>query len=387
MIDFLIAGGGIGGAVLARLLARQDKTVLVLERETSPRHVVRPEVLWPATVRTLEGMLTSLDPAEWRLPLQGLRIFYGSRVLTEIDQAALQKAGVTPNSSDPNVTRTSLLTDPAFEIRRGVELVELIRNSERVCGARIRDTATGTVSEIESQCVVGDDGANSLVRRGCGIDLRIHKLPVELACFEFDWPAALPAGIPHVVLNPRGSSQGVAVMGGIPLPQGRGIALIVLRWPQAQNTAVIQDSLRQLKETDSPVAGLIGPRQFPDDFAHFRPQFGHAARYGIPGAVLLGDAAHPVTPAGGQGANMAIADAVALADCIKENPGDFLAAYEHRRRKANGASVSISRSVAWGFKVPRWLFDFLAPRLVRWFGRNPSWGLQRFATSFRDTES
>jgi 2-polyprenyl-6-methoxyphenol hydroxylase-like FAD-dependent oxidoreductase len=158
-----------------------------------------------------------------------------------------------------------------------------------------------------------------------------------------------------------------------------------MRWPQSQNSEVIQNCLRQFNETDSPLTGLIGHRRFPDDFAHFRPQFGHATRYGIPGAVLLGDAAHPVTPAGGQGANMAIADAVALADCIKANPTDFLTAYQHRRRKANDASVSISRTAAWAFKMPVWLFDRLVPLLARWFGRNPTWALQRFATSFRDT--
>jgi len=41
---------------------------------------------------------------------------------------------------------------------------------------------------------------------------------------------------------------------------------------------------------------------------------GHAPRYGAAGAVVMGDAAHPVSPAGGQGANMSIADARALAE-------------------------------------------------------------------------
>lgn len=382
MLEFLIAGGGIGGAVAAHLLARQGRKVLVLERESSPRHVVRPEVLWPTTVRTLEPMLAGVDQREWRLPIQGLRAFRGDRALFEIDQTAFEKARVVPYSSDPNATRTGLLTSTGFEVRRGTELVDLLWQGDRVRGARVRDIATGAVSEIESEWVVGDDGGNSLVRRECKIAIQIRKVSIQLACFEFAWPAGLPTAVPHVVLNPAGSSRGVVAMGGIPLPRGRGIALLLLRWPQAENSTAIQTALRQFNELNSPLAGVMGERRFPEDFIQFRPQFGHASSYGMPGAVLMGDAAHPVTPAGGQGANMAIADAVALAQCVQESPADLVKTYESHRRKANEASVSISRTAAWGFRSPAWLFDFVMPPLASWFGRHPNWILQRFARSF-----
>ena len=51
--DFLIVGGGIGGAVLANLLGRRGKRVLVLERSRTPAPQNRPEILWPATVEVL----------------------------------------------------------------------------------------------------------------------------------------------------------------------------------------------------------------------------------------------------------------------------------------------------------------------------------------------
>ena len=52
-LDFVIAGGGIGGTVLATLLGRQGLRVRVLERATGPPPFVRPEVLWPVTVEFL----------------------------------------------------------------------------------------------------------------------------------------------------------------------------------------------------------------------------------------------------------------------------------------------------------------------------------------------
>lgn len=388
MIEFLIIGGGIGGAVAAHLLARQGRQVVVLEREVSRRHVIRPEILWPATVRTLEPMLDHVAADDWQVPIQGLRAFVGSRPLFHVDEQTLHQAAVEPHSTDPNATRAGLLSDPAFEIRRGVEIVELLRQADRADGARVRDIATGAVSELAARWVVGDDGAHSVVRQGCGIVLAMRQLPLELACFEFDWPARLPDAVPHVVLNPNGSSTGVVAMGGIPLPRGRGIGLVVMRFPQSQKLVAIQETLAALDVADSPLTGLLEGRRFPDDFAHFRPQFGHAARYGMPGAVLLGDAAHPVTPAGGQGANMAIADAVALAECVNEGDDDLIARYERRRRRANDESVSISRSAARAFRLPSWLFDRLAPPIATWFGRRPNRAarlLRRFSTAFRDT--
>src|SRR5215510_11190267 len=76
--DFLIVGGGIGGLVLAELLGRGGKRVVVLERSTAPPPWSRPEILWPATFE----LLCSLLPRErWQeravLPLEGVRLFDG----------------------------------------------------------------------------------------------------------------------------------------------------------------------------------------------------------------------------------------------------------------------------------------------------------------------
>ena len=51
--DVLVAGGGIGGAVLATLLVHAGRRVIVLERSTKPPPFLRPEVLWPAAATTL----------------------------------------------------------------------------------------------------------------------------------------------------------------------------------------------------------------------------------------------------------------------------------------------------------------------------------------------
>ena len=73
----------------------------------------------------------------------------------------------------------------------------------------------------------------------------------------------------------------------------------------------------------------------------------HATRYVGPRAVLVGDAAHTVHPMAGQGLNLGIADAVALAEILEAGVSEgqdlgsarFLHRYERARQPANLAMI------------------------------------------------
>jgi 2-polyprenyl-6-methoxyphenol hydroxylase-like FAD-dependent oxidoreductase len=86
--------------------------------------------------------------------------------------------------------------------------------------------------------------------------------------------------------------------------------------------------------------------EFPGDFARIRREFGHAERYGSGAVVLMGDALHPVSPAGGQGANMSVADALALAEILPEGGPDVIERYESLRRRANARSLRVTAGAA-----------------------------------------
>jgi 2-octaprenyl-6-methoxyphenol hydroxylase len=70
----------------------------------------------------------------------------------------------------------------------------------------------------------------------------------------------------------------------------------------------------------------------------------HAARYTAPRLALVGDAAHGIHPIAGQGLNLGLRDALALAALIEqaEDPGapEMLAAYQAARRPANLAMLA-----------------------------------------------
>jgi 2-polyprenyl-6-methoxyphenol hydroxylase-like FAD-dependent oxidoreductase len=122
---------------------------------------------------------------------------------------------------------------------------------------------------------------------------------------------------------------------------------------------------QEMIASDPMLQRLLGDRRFPEDFQRVRRPWGHAARYGAAGALLMGDAAHPVSPAGGQGANMSVADGRAIAELALSGERNLLAAYERVRRPANTRSLRFTRAASLVFNLPEWL---LAHRAVLWLG-------------------
>src|SRR5262249_43568767 len=109
-----------------------------------------------------------------------------------------------------------------------------------------------------------------------------------------------------------------------------------------------------LIQSEQNLSALAGEWKFPDRLQRVRRPWGHARRYGAAGAVLMGDAAHPVSPAGGQGANMSVADARVLAELLSKNSPGLLGEYERRRRPANTRSIRPTRILSLLFNLPRW---------------------------------
>jgi 2-polyprenyl-6-methoxyphenol hydroxylase-like FAD-dependent oxidoreductase len=388
-VDFLIVGAGIGGAVLAKLLSRAGKRVVVLEREAVPPRIIRPEVLWPATVQFLETILPREQLHDTALlALRGLQFNYKNSVRVRVSSASFKKTGIQPWSSHGSMTRAMLLEDAGCEIERGVEVIGLLKEAGRVVGARVRPTAGGAEREISARWTVGDDGSHSIVRRECGIELQLHHLPMDPLLFALDWPEFLEPATAQIWLNPHRRRSGVYVMGVIPRPAGTAAGLIVVRPRLFDNPDELQRRLKQFLDSDRRLADVVGSRRFPEDLVRVRLGWGHAERYGTDGAVLIGDAAHAVTPAGGQGANMAIADARVLTDVIRLSESQLVQQYESRRRAANERSMAISRWATRLLSLPDFVTAPFLPAaawLVSRFPGTATRGLRSISTAFLES--
>jgi len=371
------------------LLGRGGKKVVVLEKSTGPPNFIRPEALWPATME----VLFSLIPREtWEkeavLPMRGVDLHDGQRATPLITPGLLEEARVRLWCTNPNETRELLLHLSSFELRRGVEVIHVLKEKSRILGVRTRDVATGEELEVLADCTVGDDGVHSVVRKACGIEIKTRMVPLDLLCFGFDWPSSLPFATARIWMNLKGLGSGILGLVAIPAGVGKGAGLVPVRPKIFNANPNVTESWNQLCSIDAVIHEVIRDRRFPQDFARIRRPWGHAPRYGTEGAVLIGDAAHPVSPAGGQGANMSVADACVLAELALRNEPNVLAEYERRRRPANKRSIGPTRVAVSVWALPEWCSPaslFLS--MVRWVGRHPSLmrrAIRSFSTRFRE---
>ena len=95
-------------------------------------------------------------------------------------------------------------------------------------------------------------------------------------------------------------------------------------------------------------------------------------------AVLIGDAVHATSPSSGQGASMAVEDALVLAKCLRDIPNteSAFAAYEGLRRERVEKVVAYSRRIgqskAISNPVARWLRDQIMPFALKRFANSES---------------
>ncbi len=223
------------------------------------------------------------------------------------------------------------LSDLPVELRFESPLAQVIRRDEKQ-GIGIRMQEGG---EFNADLLIGADGAASSVREDAGIAVRTWSYPQS-------------AFVTHV--TPERNHQKTAwqrflkdgPLAFLPLEDGR-VSVVWSTTPEQADHAMSAgdaDLAALLTQASDNLLGKLtvaGPRgSFP-----LRSQL--AEHYVMPGLALVGDAAHAVHPLAGQGANLGIADAAALAVAVSdailrgEYPGDLptLRRYERQRKGAN----------------------------------------------------
>lgn len=246
----------------------------------------------------------------------------------------------------------------------------------------------GQEVHIASRLLVAADGARSPIRSAAGIQTRGWQY----------WQSCITA-----VIRPEQSHESIArehfwssgPFATLPLPNNR--CQIVLTAPHAEAQALMQiDESAFLAELDRRYAGKLGKLSLEGNRLLFPVQLMHSDRYTQARLALIGDAAHCCHPVGGQGLNMGIRDAAALAQVLlkahdrHEDIGhpQILRRYERWRKLENliilGFTDLLDRffSTAWwpivtlrrlGLRTMRHLFPlrFIALRLMTGLSGNP----------------
>jgi 2-polyprenyl-6-methoxyphenol hydroxylase-like FAD-dependent oxidoreductase len=314
MAHALIVGAGPAGASLALLLARRGIRVTLLERQSDFEREFRGEVLMPSGLDALGQM--GLAAALERVPtsrIEQVGLYANRRRAGTLRLPAdlSVRAVAQPAMLEMLVAEAARL--PCFHLERGATVRDLLFEDGRACGVRVeRD---GSSRELRADFVIGTDGRASLLRRRAGLDQPRRPQRFDVVWARLPLPAAIArdrearfyVGQGHfLVMYP--SHDGLLQVGWVIRKGGFGELrrLGVEGWIREMSAHVSPDLAEHLLEHRRE---LTAP--FLLDVVSDRLR-----RWTAAGLLLLGDAAHPMSPVGGQGINIALRDVIVAANLL-----------------------------------------------------------------------
>lgn len=197
------------------------------------------------------------------------------------------------------------------------------------------------VEPVQARLVVAADGARSRTRELAGIDFAAASYDQHaLAC-------TVRTELPHDC-TARQRFLATGPLAFLPLADPCACGIVWSTTPEQARRLQLQDAQVFHAELAAAIGHVLGDIRDSSQRVVFPLQRAQAERYCRERLVLAGDAAHCVHPLAGQGANLGLMDAAALAEVLLtgraagRDPGALrtLRAYERWRRGANGMMIT-----------------------------------------------
>jgi 2-polyprenyl-6-methoxyphenol hydroxylase-like FAD-dependent oxidoreductase len=304
--EVLVVGAGPVGLAVAVSLVQHGREVTVIDRQAAGANTSRASVVHPRTLELLERIGVTERLTGLGLHVKQFNIADGDRTLVPVRFDGLATAYPYVLMIPQNVTEQVLL-DRLEELGGSVHRPYVAADVKQTADGAEVTLASGEV--IQAQYVVAADGMNSKIRdtAGLGFDGR-DTLPLNFTLAD----VRIEGGLPEDEVLLYFSRPGMLV--AAPLPDGSfRLVAEVEEAPEHPDIAYAQRLLnaRGPQETTARVTEVVwGSR--------FRIHERVADRYRDRRIVLAGDAAHTHSPAGGQGMNLGLRDAVTLGDALAE---------------------------------------------------------------------
>ena len=325
-VDVLIAGAGPSGLTLASDLVRRNISHLIVDGQAAGANTSRACVVHARTLEMLEplGIVPELLARGIRVPI--FRVRDRDHALLTVDFRNLPSRYAYTLMCAQSETEAILLA--GLEARGGTVLRPCLLTSAKSTadGAQVtvRDAAGGD-HEIRARYVVGCDGMHSTVREQASIPFEggSYEEVFVLADVHMDWPLSLE----EVTL--LYSPAGLVVVAPIPHERFRIVATV----QESPATPMLAD-VQALLDARGPVTNAARVRDIVwSSRFHIHHRVAKTFRKGH--LLLAGDAAHVHSPAGGQGMNTGIQDAMSLGSAIATalNAGNHAALDEWAGRR------------------------------------------------------
>lgn len=308
-----IVGGGPAGMVAGLLFARAGVPTIVLEKHDDFLRDFRGDTVHPSTLRIFSelGLLDRLleRPHD---KVRDLTVFVGDLSYEVADFSAMDPRwafiAMMPQWDFLDFVADEARLYPSFTLLMGAEATGLIEGEGRISGVTYEQG--GERKEIASSLVIAADGRSSLLRDRSDLPLRILGAPMD--AFWFRLPKVRGAEN-----ESTGSFTGGRIMALIDRGDYWQCAYI---FAKGQAEEIRARGLDAFRADVARVAARVEPRVEAiaswDDVKLLTVALDRLERWHRPGLLVIGDAAHAMSPIGGVGINVAIQDAVAAANIL-----------------------------------------------------------------------
>lgn len=350
MFDALVIGAGPSGLALAILLAQAGRRVKVIERRSGVSAHSRAIGLHPPGLAVLDRVGVGTLATEMGIRIrQGLGISRG-RVVGALDFAVVPGPHpyvlALPQNETLGLLRQRLRQLDPRALLEGAEYLGhgTLPDGKGIHARISRGQGPEDTQRMEARWFIGADGIASSVRASLDVPFQGRRLPD--AYTMGDYPDTTDFGpTAALFLHRRG------IIESFPLPGAQR------RWVAHTGGEGLTDLPRLVTER-------TGYRLEPGRCS-MRSEFTTANRQ-VPAmihgrSVLIGDAAHEVSPIGGQGMTLGLLDAAGLAEILlaghsETGRGQALARFERQRlQAARRAARQAHVNMALGRPLHPWL--------------------------------
>ena len=335
--DAVIVGGGPVGLFLGCRLAQLGLDFVVLEKHAEPLQHSRSIGIHPPSLERF-GQLGLVDD----LLSKGIKVrkglAFGSSKLKPLPERlgeldfSLCPEPYTYVLTLPQYVTESILEERLCTARAGAlwRRAEVKEVREGADSAEVVCKRDGETERLRARAVIGCDGKNSVVRNAAGIPFKGGRYPDSYLMGDF----ADLTDLGHdaaLYLTQEG------IIESFPLPDQ------VRRWVVKMPHALEGTTARDLTDVVKQRLGVEVPAETNTMLSSFGIERYLAKRFAAGRFALAGDAAHVVSPIGGQGMNLGWLDAWRLADALLETKRGaglgVLERYSRSRRRAAQAAI------------------------------------------------